>query len=158
VQEKGNLIFEVLRKKVSQDHWEKVGTIASKGDSSHPVTYSYLDEESSHYESYHYRIRQVSIDGSESWSTVISTFAKSSENEVVLFPNPHQNGPLNIHYPKGREKVHRLAILNANGQLLTFINPTSEIAEELISSFPAGIYFLQVEFSDKLVIKRFIKE
>jgi hypothetical protein len=157
-QEKGNLLFEVYRRKADGTAWEKISTLSSRGDSNQSITYSYLDEQTSLFENYLYRIRQVSMDGTDSWSTVVRTFAKSSENEVVIFPNPHQRGPLKIHLPADKSKVISLKIANLHGQILDQLPLTEEISEELISSLSPGIYFIQIELADKRIIKRFIKQ
>jgi hypothetical protein len=156
-QEKDNLLFEVYRRKADGTVWKKISTLSSKGDSNQATTYSYLDEQSSLFENYLYRVRQVSMNGTDSWSTVVRTFAKSSENEIVIFPNPHQGGPLKIHFPADTSRVISLKITNPPGQILDHLHPTEEISEELISSLSPGVYFIQIEFADKQIIKRFIK-
>lgn len=156
-QEKGNLLFEIYRSKKDPTDWEKIATIGSKGDSNAPVTYTYLDEQSSRFESYFYRIRQLSVDGIESWSSVGRTFSATDEKEVTIFPNPHQRGPLQIYLPEDYSELNGLMISNPNGKILIRLTPTQLVSEELMSSLPAGVYFIHLEFFDRVVTKRFIK-
>jgi hypothetical protein len=156
-QEKENLLFEIHRSKIDPINWEKIALIGSRGDSNAPITYTYLDTQSSRFENYLYRIRQISLDGSESWSSAARTFIQGEEKGVVIFPNPHQSGPLQIYFPEEDAQLIRVTITNSSGMNLFNLKYTKEVSEEWMSTLPSGIYFIQLEFSDRVVTKRFIK-
>lgn len=156
-QEKGNLLFEIYRTKTDRLNWEKISAIGSTGDSNLPTSYSYLDAKSSRFENYIYRIKQVSLDGTESWSDAARTFIHSEEKRVEIFPNPYRYGPLQIYFSENESQLLGLSISNTNGHTLIRLKSTKEVSEELISSLPPGIYFIHLEFPDQVVTKRFIK-
>lgn len=156
-QEKGNLLFEIHRSKIDPISWEKIASIGSKGDSYVPTAYSYLDEHSSRFENYLYRIRQISLDGSESWSSATRTLIKDEEKGVVIFPNPYQTGLLQIYFPEEDSQFLGLKISSPEGKILIQQKVIKEVSEQLMSTLPSGIYFIQLEFSDRVITKRFIK-
>ncbi len=156
-QEKGNLLFEIHRSKIDPISWEKIASIGSRGDSYIPTAYSYLDEQSSRFENYLYRIRQISLDGSESWSSATRTLIKGEEKGVVIFPNPYQSGLLQIYFPEEDSQFLGLKISSPEGKILIQQKVNKEVSEQLMSTLPSGIYFIQLEFSDRIISKRFIK-
>lgn len=156
-QETGNLLFEIYRSKKEPTSWEKITSIGSNGDSNAPVTYTYLDEQSSRFETYFYRIRQLSMNGGESWSSVSRTFSTTDEKEVFIFPNPHHHGPLQIYSPKDDSQFFGLTIFSPDGKVHLQQQVLEEISEQIMSTLPAGVYFIRLEFSDRIVTKRFIK-
>ena len=156
-QERGNLLFEIYRSKKDPTSWEKITSIGSKGDSNESISYNYLDEQSSRFETYFYRIRQLSIDGTESWSSVARTITKAEEKGVVIFPNPHQHGPLQIYFPEEDSQFLGLKISSPEGKILLQQKGLEEFSEQMMSTLPSGVYFIHLEFSDQVVIKRFIK-
>lgn len=156
-QEKENLLFEIHRSKIDPISWEKIASIGSRGDSNAPITYTYLDTQSSRFENYLYRIRQISLDGSESWSSAARTFIQGEEKEVVIFPNPYQSGPLQIYIVEDDSRLIGLSVFNPSGKIISRQTSANELPEELMATLPAGVYFIQLEFSDRVVTKRFIK-
>ncbi|MCU0400131.1 MAG: T9SS type A sorting domain-containing protein [Algoriphagus sp.] len=156
-QEKENLLFEIHRSKIDPISWEKIASTGSRGDSNTPITYTYLDTQSSRFENYLYRIRQISLDGSESWSTAARTFIQDEEKEVVIFPNPYQSGPLQIYIVEDDSRLIGLTVFNPSGKIISRQTAANELPEELMATLPAGVYFIQLEFSDRVVTKRFIK-
>lgn len=156
-QEKWNLLFEIYRSKKGPTTWEKIASIGSKGDSNEAITYTYLDEQSNRFEAYFYRIRQLSLDGTESWSSVARAFSATGEKEGTIFPNPYQHGPLQIYFPEEDTQFLGIKISCPEGKILIQQKVLEEIPEQMMSTLPSGVYFIHLEFSDRLVTKRFIK-
>ena len=157
-QEKYNLLFEVYRSDISTLAWEKIGTIAPKETHEKITKYFFTDESASIFKDYLYRIRQISLNGTETWSTVtkISGKASNSLEDLVIYPNPHKNGLLKIHFKEGNFKS-KIYILNSHGQLIHKQEQTEEIKAEVLNALEAGVYFIVVRSREKQIAKRLIR-
>lgn len=157
-QEKDNLLFEVHRSLVEKLEWKKVNSVGSLGNSEKPRDYSFLDEEVSNYKTYLYRIRQINLDGSESWSSVTKTLPQQSDlpKDVLIYPNPYRNGGLKIYVPELDYSV-KIYFQDSQGKLILENELTKEIPEEVISELAAGVYYLTIKNGEKLYFKKLVK-
>ncbi|WP_187177722.1 T9SS type A sorting domain-containing protein [Algoriphagus sp. AK58] len=159
-QERNNLLFEIYRSHVEKLEWEKIGSIASKGNSKNPVEYSFEDKSTKRFKEYLYRIRQISLDGSESWSVVARTFqyAEGPTHNLLVYPNPHERGPLRIWASKNWDfSDAKLMILSLHGQVLLELPYASEIQEQFVNALAPGNYFLHLVTPYQSFSTRFIK-
>jgi hypothetical protein len=157
-QEKDNLLFEVYRSEITKLAWEKIGSIASKGTNEMSTHYFFTDDQASRFIDYLYRIRQISLDGTETWSSVakISTELSDDPETLVIYPNPHQSGTLKIHF-REMDSKSKIYILNSQGQVIYEQEQTEEIQEEVLAKLAAGVYIVVVESEKKQVAKRLIR-
>jgi len=156
-QEKDNLLFELYRSQVKSLEWKKIGSLSSLGDSEEARVYSFLDEKSDKFEPYLYRIRQVSMDGTVSWSTVTKSLTQPSDShkDALIYPNPYRQGPLKIYVPN-RASKGKIFLQNAQGQLIFECELSPEIPEEVISKLPAGVYFMMIQNGEKTHTKKLV--
>ena len=85
--EKNSDRFEVERS-ADGTAFDRLGTVAAAGSSSAPLAYAYLDERlPAGAATLYYRLRQVDVDGTFSYSPVRSV-ARSGPAGLALFPNP----------------------------------------------------------------------
>lgn len=157
--EKDNLLFEVYRSKVDKLDWEKISSVGSQGDSTKPRVYSILDQEASKFETYIYRIRQISLDGTESWSSAAKTINQQSDfpKDAIIYPNPYHYGPLKIYIPDWNS-TGRIYLKNSQGQLILEHELTKEIPEEVLSSLPAGVYFMMIRSGERQYSKKLVND
>ena len=82
--------YEVERKIEAVDGFNVVGTILSVGDNDPSLLdYTFSDFDIANGNEYLYRIKQVDLDGNESYSDVISISVNANENLTAsLYPNP----------------------------------------------------------------------
>lgn len=156
-QEKDNLLFELYRSRVEKLEWEKIGSLSSLGDSEEARVYSFLDEKVGKFETYLYRVRQLSMDGSVSWSSVTKTMnhPPDFQADALIYPNPYRKGPLEIYIPN-RASKGKILVQNARGQLIFESELTPEITEEVLSELPVGVYFIVIRNGEKTYTKKLV--
>jgi hypothetical protein len=77
--------------------FSQVGTVASKGNGTGNLDYSYKDDISNATGTVYYRLKQVDKDGSYTYSNVISMSIKNTHLETMLvYPNPTQSNNINL--------------------------------------------------------------
>ncbi|MBN2281667.1 MAG: T9SS type A sorting domain-containing protein, partial [Candidatus Marinimicrobia bacterium] len=109
------------------DTWEKIGFVKGEGNSSSPVSYTFVDKNVSGLQNLHYRLKQIDNDGTYEYSPIASVTLK----EIVLpsefslhsnYPNPF-NPATTIAYEIAVENMTTLAIYDMQGKLVeTLIN------------------------------------
>ncbi len=78
-----------------------------------------------------------------------------TNDEIIIFPNPAKN-TLFIKANNGNSLPHvKYRILNTLGQQVKTGNLNTSID---ISSFEAGIYFIEIENNGQLITKKFVAE
>lgn len=159
--ERENLLFEVYRSKGVILSWEKIGLVGSKGNSDLPVWYQFEDRTASRFGEYFYRIRQISLDGSESWSHVSRTLQMQEiPNEaLMIYPNPYQDGPLKLFLSKDVEHSDAyLLMTDTQGKAILELKFSPEIPQEYLSHLAPGIYFLHLITPEGKYLTRFIRQ
>ncbi len=78
-----------------------------------------------------------------------------SKNELRLYPNPVKGDILNVKLSNGIKTNMTYKIINALGQIVK----DGKVKKEIIADkLEAGMYFIQINDEEKLIMKRFIKE
>ncbi|MEZ4777669.1 MAG: T9SS type A sorting domain-containing protein [Bacteroidia bacterium] len=133
-QESNTDYFDIQRKAPGDDTFLSIGTLDAAGNSNEIRSYQFVDHLVPSG-SLHYRIRQVDIDGKESFSKVEEILA----NPAISFtPNP-TNGMIDIN-ASGQSWSGRL--LNLHGKIIREI-PYNQ-SQLNISDLPAGIYLIDM--------------
>ena len=86
-------------------------------------------------------------------STTMGVEEYNSANELALYPNP-VTGNLQIETPNKA----RIEILDIQGQLLTTLAANNGRTNIDVSSFPNGVYIVEVKTAKGVSVKRFVKE
>ncbi|NJC25319.1 T9SS type A sorting domain-containing protein [Neolewinella antarctica] len=139
--EDGAAFFAVQRQNTA-GAWAQIGTVVATGNSSTVSNYEFEDQELGSTKTVFYRLRQVDLDGSESYSDVISLTRSVSETAPSVFPNPARDhvfvdglnpGAFLITDATGREVVRGVITDGARFRL------------DLPAGMTNGIYFLRSE-------------
>ena len=132
--------------------FRKIGQVAGKGTSSNLNLYSFPHQDKSTGTNY-YRLKQVDLDGSFTYSAIVSTYNKCSKNPAKVYPNPlRSNETLIIDYEGANiEETIFISISNIQGQNLITLNvdnigDTNRQVEIEITQLPTGMYL----FTDNL--------
>ena len=131
--------------------WNELDFIQGENNHSGLTQYNFLDKNPLVGENY-YRLRQVDIDGSITYSDIVNTFFASGV-EISVFPNPVKN-LLELSGIEG-ENV-QLLVLDRFGRQVMEINTNESKLD--VSKLASGIYFLKVRTPVRTVSKRFVKE
>ncbi len=129
--------FFTIEKSIDSQNWSDIGKVNGAGNSTQVNNYSFADNSPSFPTAY-YRIKQTDIDGSFSYSSIISV-GSFSINKLGIFPNPNNGNTINVN-----------GIQSAAGWQLKLSNVASQIlyATSLQSNqlqlpqMPSGIYFI----------------
>ncbi|MEO0469564.1 MAG: T9SS type A sorting domain-containing protein [Bacteroidota bacterium] len=141
---------------LTNDEWTAVGSLAAAGNSNDVRSYR-LDDSPffSQQEARNlvYRIRQIDIDGTTSFSQsiVLAAADLNAFGEMTVFPNPTAgNLSLQVQLPKG-QTTERLRIFNTAGQLVVdrALSQKEVLFTDIdLSHLPGGMYVVQLSFTD----------
>ena len=146
--EKNNDRFEVQRSADGQS-FQTIGTVKGQGNSSNLREYAFTDSRPITGQSY-YRLRQVDIDGSSAFSSVV---AVQTRTETAVYPNPATNV---VVLPATLGPV-RYRVLNAVGQTLLSGNATGNDRLDL-TTLNKGVFFLEMTGAAGRTTQRLVRE
>ena len=142
--EKNNDRFEVERSYDGRE-FARVASVPGRGTSSTPADYAYLDANAGASSAglVYYRLRQVDVDGTTSFSPVQSvTFAAAPK--LAFYPNPTA-GPATLDLRTLPTGEYQVTLVDATGrQVLSTSLPGGQAAPLLLERFAPGTYLLVV--------------
>lgn len=162
--EVNNYGWEIERSKIDEKTnkplvWEKVGFVKGSGNSNSPKEYSFIDTKAL-YGYYAYRLRQIDVDGSASYSSEVRVFAGSKPQVYAVknYPNPF-NPQTTIRFELPEAGNVKLAIYDITGQLVKVLVDEwmPEGIHETIfdgSQLASGIYISVLQAKDVQVVKK----
>lgn len=159
-QQEYNTSFFAIEKSNDGISYSEIARVAAAGNATTPRSYSYTDAAALKGMTY-YRVRIVDLDGKTGLTTVKAVRANASSAKVSLYPNPAVS-VANIVVDNTESLAFGVNVFNRNGQLVARKNAAAgatAIALE-VSSFPAGDYMIDVQFSNgsrqssKLIVAR----
>ena len=80
------------------------------------------------------------------------------ENSLIIYPNPG-SGLFNLDFTNIRQKEMDIRISNISGQTVftrTLYNPQGKIITIDLTQEPVGLYFIQMNFGERFVVKKII--
>jgi uncharacterized delta-60 repeat protein len=96
-------------------NWKTIGFVSGHGNSSAPKEYKYLDEKPQQGANY-YRLRQEDFNGRTKYSP-IRHLEFGMADDILLYPNPLHNTPLNLQLPVAPGITSRWKLYASSGQL-----------------------------------------
>ena len=161
--EQDNSHFEIEVSKNPKAGFQKTGSLKSKaGNSNTPVSYSFKHPKKGNIGTLYFRLKQVDIDNTSSYSRTIAVALPSSmQAEISLAPNPiGDQAKLNMLVSEAGSL--RMVIFDNKGVVVySGSQPVAEGNNELhlpgLTAFPAGIYYLITEFKGESSRLRFVK-
>lgn len=107
--------------------WQTIGFVKGSGNSNSPKEYSFIDN-TALYGEYAYRLKQIDIDGTTSYSDELRVFVgqKPQVYDLKPFPNP-MNPVAKIRYEVPEYSLVNISIYDITGRLIkTLINENKE--------------------------------
>ena len=87
--EQNTLAFEIERKYSNEETWMTIGKTPAAGQSSKELTYAYSDATYAQRDKIYYRIKQVDVDGTYSYTDIKGIeLKKNSQVKLDGYPNP----------------------------------------------------------------------
>lgn len=123
--------------------------------------YEWWDDERSDAAYHYYRLRQLDLEGTSSFSSTIQVKMEvNPQNDAFLiFPNPAQT-EVNVQVGFSESRLKSVKLLNASGNVVNEVKAIGELKtiRMVLGTLPAGLYFIQMEsnkgelVSEKLMI------
>lgn len=154
--------FEVERS-IDGVVYEQLGQVAAVGASQSIQTYAYTDRNVTNLavSTLFYRLRQLDLDGSFSYSNVIELNQEENfQFDVNAYPVPaHNELTLDLAWAQAAQKVQ---ITNLYGQLLFSKDINQAFGTESIrlevASWPTGTYIVSLIGADRITTKKILKQ
>lgn len=133
--------YELQRSAAFTNDFQKVTFVSANGTTSDHL-YAYTDDEVEANMQYYYRLKMMDLDGSFSYSEVISGSIEGEEAFVKLFPNPVHSSDM-LHIRTGFDGYSTLLIRDGEGRtvLTTRFEKNTQISTE---NFTSGTYYYQL--------------
>jgi PKD repeat protein len=152
--EQNNTGFEVQR---SADgiSYSTIGWVTGAGTTSHTTDYSFIDPQPVAGSNY-YRLKQVDVNGTFSYSSVRKVEFDAIV-DVVLQPNPATS---NITVRINQGVVRRIKIMDAAGRMVWEANGFNQGMLSIpIDQYSKGIYFIEImDSNNNRIIRKLVKE
>lgn len=142
--------FEIERSDQNAAPWIFVGAIQAQGNTAVRSTYNFVDETiPATSKKILYRLKSIDEDGRYTYSTVLPVFINCRTAQVNVYPNPVQNGNLNISLSGGSEAAEA-TLLSYTGQVILKLTLKMGNTGINVSNIPNGEYLLNVNFRNGL--------
>ncbi|HHS95817.1 MAG TPA: T9SS type A sorting domain-containing protein, partial [Phaeodactylibacter sp.] len=135
---------------------------ADNNNSNDVLGYTHIDNEVQKGQTYYYRLRQVDLDGSVEYSSIVSARIDAQGNSLEVFPNPASESiKVFLHHKNSRQDI-TLKVYDTKGSeviiLILDANALSNGYSLIIHDLPKGTYFLHLENDDLKESIRFVKK
>ncbi|MBO2012489.1 T9SS type A sorting domain-containing protein [Hymenobacter negativus] len=127
--------------------FNKIGEIAAQGTKASPTDYAFRDEKLTtslfHHLTAYYRLRQVDVDGTASYSPVRTVALAGAAAGLALFPNPAHDGAATL---TGAAPGSSVTVFDALGRPVTSATADASGTAALVlpAGLPAGVYVVRV--------------
>ena len=159
--EQRSLRFEVERS-VNAVDYQKIGIVAAAGNSSGALSYS-LPDATVGLGAYYYRLRQVDIDGTATYSAPVTLAAAAGTANALLssvYPNPFRAG-LSVELAQPATGIATLDLTDAQGRRAwagTVATTSRQLQVNIPATVAPGTYVLTVRANGQLARRRVVKE
>jgi hypothetical protein len=142
----------IVEKSYDTLNWVDIGRVNSQGNTGQEQSYSMIDNDLLSGAIHYYRLKQVDFDEKFTYSPIRSAMVSSTNQHLVIFPNPIYAGD-KINF-KNQGGVNSLTLFSIQGVKI-------EIEKDGIvpNHLPSGIYLLKIELKtgkvehQKLIVK-----
>jgi hypothetical protein len=97
--------------------WKTLGFVSGEGTTYEKQTYSFLHQKPGRGVNY-YRLKQMDYDGVFEYSDVVSVQLAVDSKQLVVAPNPVQNGEVSLFFAESEDENNTLKIFNSMGVLV----------------------------------------
>lgn len=157
--EKNNDYF-LLERSVEGRTFETVGKIPGAGNSQSVKDYQFIDQEPGAGQNY-YRLKQVDFDGHFEYSEVRSVRFDFVGEQISVFPNPLDGDLINVRFSSPAEWEFDVELMDVNGTLLVqqkqFLEKGVNKLQLSMNAYPAGVYWLRLNYGPNTYAERIVK-
>jgi hypothetical protein len=131
-------------------NFQELGIIFGSGNSSTPVNYEWIDE-NTFYEISYYRLKQTDYNGDSQYLGTISV--RRTKEDLIISPNP-TTGIFSLFVNDSSEG--NLKILNSIGKVISKHIYKDTRVYNLNLAGPPGLYYLQFESEGQVITKKLV--
>ncbi len=136
--------FEIERSNLNYSDWKSIGVVTAKGNTSIKSEYNFIDKTlNASSQDVVYRLKMIDKDGQFKYSEVVFVSVSCNNTHVNVYPNPVQNGRLNISIT-GTVVNSEATLLSISGQLMLKTKITNGINYVNTSTIADGVYILNI--------------
>ncbi|MFD2784994.1 PA14 domain-containing protein [Hymenobacter rubripertinctus] len=151
----------VVERSANGQVFEAAGQVAAAGTTARSQHYTFLDTAPLAGLSY-YRLRQLDLDGSAHYSSVVTTqWTSAKAARLSLFPNPVTTGQLTVRVEQATAAAATLEVLDLSGRLvLRQVLAGSTHQEQIldVGTMPTGIYLVRLLSPNGVTTQRLVRE
>ena len=129
-----------------------IGEVDGAGSSQQTLSYAFTDAEPLSGVSY-YRLRQTDLDGTETWTNVVSVWIDAPNGDLLVYPNPCAD---ELFIAGAWQDDERATVLDAIGRVVAELGLVGNGRVDL-SALATGTYSLQVVGASGIRSVRFVK-
>lgn len=161
--EVNNFGFDIERRRIGENDWQKISFVPGRGNANTPSEYTYSDnlEVAGKYA---YRLKQINRDGSfEYFSGGEAEIGQTSKSLTLgkNYPNPF-NPTTSVEFSVPEDGIALLKVFNMIGQeVATLFNAPARagVIEKVsfdASGLPSGLYFSRLQFGNKMLVQKML--
>lgn len=134
--------------------FESIGIVEGAGNSNVKRSYEFSDTEPFQALAY-YRLKLTDQDGSYRYSNIIA-YDPKAENELLLFPNPSNNGKITLRHDYEKGSSNFIKVMDYSGKTIHEQEILSNSTELELSAFKKGVYILQFTSRGRSTFKKLV--
>jgi hypothetical protein len=154
--ESGNDYYEVERSTNEGRTFSAIGRVAAAGESIDARSYNFIDESPITGRNT-YRVRQVDVDGSFSYSDIITIAFGGSSTVAALAPNP-TNGLLSLRRVAFSDEPFTVRVMDLNGREVLRREAVTDGMPFSVAALPTGVYLLRYLEGKEMTSVRFVRK
>jgi len=142
-----NNSFFTIERSLDGQRFEKIGQIASQGNSSYSQAYNFIDDQPTLGKKNYYRLSQTDFDGRSNIVGDVVVLEPIAEFHISVQPNPIEGDLINIALSTLNNQELELRLFDLNGRLISYQQRT--ITRGLntlkipVADLNRGVYFLR---------------
>jgi len=159
--EENTAYFDVERAIAGSGSFLSLDTVPAAGNSEQPLTYTYTDAQAGST-SYSYQLKMVDLDGSFTYSKIITLQSPGGSFAISVSPNPyHQSLSVIVTMPAAA--AGNLVVTDAAGhrilqQALSLQKGTNTLDPTALAALAPGMYFLSITTGQEKQTVKLIRE
>lgn len=136
--------------------WTPIAKQKAAGTSNTPTNYEYLDKTTEVDEFIYYRLKQLDLDGTYTYSRVVKFEVEVTQLPVNIYPNPTADV---LTFQFGNNVERNIKISNLMGeQIMSLPTISNRVFSVNISNLPKGFYFVEIESGGQVEVKKILKQ
>lgn len=145
-----NVSHYEIERSANGNHFEKIGTTASKTNLQNEYTYYDAIENVVPY--FYYRLKSIDLDNGTNYSNIIKIALGAQNENIVISPNPFTD----VLYIETKSNIQSVSIWDMTGKKVYYQNNLDNKTLHFDTPFPKGTYIIQINTANNVLKKQII--